>query len=368
VTLVALLTALVRLPSRGGVDPPGPVLDLLAGWLTDHDLAPERLRDADGEVVGLASRIQGTSPRPHYVLDACVDTAPFGDESAWSRSPTSGEVADGWLHGRGAADSKAAVAVFAHLGASLGRERARLSGTLTLLFDADEHTGNFGGARAFFGRRSDVDGVMIGYPGIDEMVIGGRGVLRVGITVRGTAAHSGSRRPAAANAVVLAAELVTRLAGLPLPGPDADFGLPPKLTVTAISGGQGFSSVPDTCRVSVDVRLTTSFDADQAITLLRTVAPDLEVVQQWPPYRLAEDAPVRRALGSAAREELGRAVPAVVAGPSNIGNYLAGLGIDATAGFGVRHTGLHAVDECIDLATLEPVRKVYERAVRTLLS
>jgi len=366
VNLVALLTALVRIPSRGGIDPPGPVLDLLGGWLSDHDLAPERLTDADGEVVGLACRIEGASPRPHYVLDACVDTAPFGDESAWSRSPTSGEVVDGWLHGRGAADSKAAVAVFAHLGAALRRERA-LPGTLTLLFDADEHTGNFGGARAFFGRRSDVDGVMIGYPGIDEMVIGGRGVLRVGITVRGTAAHSGSRRPAAANAVVLAAELVTRLAALPLPDPDADLGLPPKLTVTAISGGQGFSTVPATCRVAVDVRLTPSFGAERAIALLRTVAPDLEVLQHWPAYRLAEDAPVRQALGSAATEELGRPVPAVVAGPSNIGNYLAGLGIDATAGFGVRHAGLHAVDERIDLATLEPVRRVYERAVRALL-
>nr|WP_322778752.1 hypothetical protein [Frankia sp. Cas4] len=30
------------------------------------------------------------------------------------------------------------------------------------------------------------------------------------------------------------------------------------------------------------------------------------------------------------------------AGPSNIGNYLAGLGIPATAGFGVAYEGMHA--------------------------
>lgn len=366
-SLATLVAALVRVPSRGGIDPPGPVLDLLASWLRDHELPLERLHGADGEVVGLACRLQGTSPRPHYVLDACVDTAPFGDEAAWSRPPTSAAVTDGWLHGRGAADSKAAVAMFAHIGAALRHDLAALRGTLTLLFDADEHTGDFGGARTFFGRDRDVDGVMIGYPGLDEVVVGGRGVLRVMITVLGTAAHSGSRRPATSNAVVRAAHLVTRLTALPLPGPDPDLGLPPKLTVTAIAGGQGFSTVPDTCRVSVDVRLTSSFDADQAIALLRTVAPDLEVVQHWPAYRLAEDAPVRTALASAAAEELGTAVPAVVAGPSNIGNYLAGLGIPATAGFGVRHTGLHAVDERIDLATLEPVRRVYERAVHALL-
>jgi len=30
-----------------------------------------------------------------------------------------------------------------------------------------------------------------------------------------------------------------------------------------------------------------------------------------------------------------------IAGPSNIGNYLAGLSIAATAGFGVDYVGLH---------------------------
>lgn len=45
-----------------------------------------------------------------------------------------------------------------------------------------------------------------------------------------------------------------------------------------------------------------------------------------------------------------------VAGPSNIGNYLAGLGIPATAGFGVAYRGLHATDEQADLASIPAVR------------
>ena len=50
-----------------------------------------------------------------------------------------------------------------------------------LLFDVDEHTGRFGGARAYFegaDAPDSVDGVMIGYPGPDHVVTGGRGVLR----------------------------------------------------------------------------------------------------------------------------------------------------------------------------------------------
>jgi hypothetical protein len=38
--------------------------------------------------------------------------------------------------------------------------------------------------------------------------------------------------------------------------------------------------------------------------------------------------------------------------PSNLGTYLAGLGIPATAGFGIDHVGLHATDERIRLDTI----------------
>jgi succinyl-diaminopimelate desuccinylase len=57
-----------------------------------------------------------------------------------------------------------------------------------------------------------------------------------------------------------------------------------------------------------------------------------------------------------------------VAGPSNIGNYLAKLGIDATAGLGVNYKGLHATDERIELATIPIIQAIYHEAVRTLLN
>jgi succinyl-diaminopimelate desuccinylase len=53
--------------------------------------------------------------------------------------------------------------------------------------------------------------------------------------------------------------------------------------------------------------------------------------------------------------------------PSNIGNYLAGLGIPATAGFGVDHVGLHATDERIRLDTIPAVQAVYHAAMLALL-
>jgi succinyl-diaminopimelate desuccinylase len=89
-------------------------------------------------------------------------------------------------------------------------------------------------------------------------------------------------------------------------------------------------------------------------------------VAAWPPFRLARDEePAAALLDAAARE--GLPVRAKTPGPSNIGNLLAGEGIPATAGFGVRYEGLHGLDERARLADLPGVHAVYRRAVLSLL-
>ena len=64
----------------------------------------------------------------------------------------------------------------------------------------------------------------------------------------------------------------------------------------------------------------------------------------------------------------GIAIEAKIAGPSNIGNYLAGLDIPATAGFGAVYVGLHGTDERIRLDSLPAVQAIYHAAALTLLS
>src|SRR5215475_132374 len=173
--VISLIRALVERPSRGGLDPYDPVIELVTSWLDDHDLPARLLRDATThETVGIVCDVPGAHPGPRYVLDACVDTAPFGDPASWRHPPTSAAIEDGWLYGRGAADSKAAIAIFLHIAVRLRQQTTMLHGTLTLLFDADEHTGRFGGARHYFGGTDapdDVAGVMIGYPAADELVV-----------------------------------------------------------------------------------------------------------------------------------------------------------------------------------------------------
>src|SRR6266571_1851553 len=143
-SVVALTQQLVATPSRAGVDPYEPILSRLSSWLDEHGLASRRLDNGSDAPVGLVCDVSGGSPGPRFVLDACVDTPPFGDVGAWRHPPTSGVIEDGWLYGRGSSDCKAAAAVFCHLAARMREQAERLCGTLTLLFDAAEHTAGFG--------------------------------------------------------------------------------------------------------------------------------------------------------------------------------------------------------------------------------
>ena len=50
-----------------------------------------------------------------------------------------------------------------------------------------------------------------------------------------------------------------------------------------------------------------------------------------------------------------------------IANYLATLGVGATAGLGVSYRNIHAPDECVQLETLEPTFLAYRDALIRLL-
>jgi succinyl-diaminopimelate desuccinylase len=96
-------------------------------------------------------------------------------------------------------------------------------------------------------------------------------------------------------------------------------------------------------------------------------ATDLRFEESWPPYQLPDDATLSLALADAA-EQVTRVRPRLkVAGPSNIGNYLATLGIPATAGYGLRCEGLHGTNERIQIASIPTTEATYHLAIRQLL-
>jgi succinyl-diaminopimelate desuccinylase len=369
---------LIRIQTQAEIDPLEPIFEYISHWLNSKNINNQSLFDNKKKKIAILTSL-GKGKNYRYCLNACADTAPFGDLEAWIYPPTAGEIIDGWLYGRGSADSKIAISIFAHIIESLKREEDKIDGVIDFLIDGDEHTGRFGGIKAYVNRVHDITGVMIGYPGNVKIVIGARGFYRVIIKVYGTSAHSGASKKTGMNAVVKASHLVNTLSRISFTAQsDEGFNLSPQLTVTGIKGGCGYSTVPDYCEVLVDVRLTPSFDSEKAFKIINNSLAELDKdcpswhpttlteEESWPAYQLLSSSPLVRTLVQSASHFMGKDIPTAICGPSNIGNYLASLGIEATCGFGVSYKNIHAPNECIDISSIEAVYKTYLRAIRLL--
>ncbi|HZP98679.1 MAG TPA: M20 family metallopeptidase [Reyranella sp.] len=369
-SIVELAARLVATPSCGGIDAPGPVLELAHGWLAANGLRPRLLGEA-----AVLVEIEGGAPGPTLCLDACIDTAPAGDPARWNEAPFSGTVHDGKLWGRGAGDSKAGVAILCHVARHFG-QRPPACGTVQVLFDADEHTGRFGGVRAYLAAVDrPPDAVSLGYPGNDCLVAGSRGFLRSVVRFAGVAAHSGDPARRGVNALTRAAAFALGLAEARFPdAADAAFPFGPAATLTHLDGGEGFSVVPDLATCHVDIRLTRTFDGDAAARWLEAIvhAVDgearIETVDHWPAYLVAHDHPLVRSFTAAAETAFGRKMPARVSGPSNIGNLLATRGVPAICAPGVSFGDMHAANEWAEIASFAPVYAMYCDAARRFLS
>jgi succinyl-diaminopimelate desuccinylase len=402
-SIVAFTAQLVKIPAQGGIDQPKPMLQAISTWLTERGVNHRLLlaNPATGastaaatftgkqpastvvlpDPVAVVIEIQGALPGPTYCFDACVDTAPAGNLAAWTKPPFAAVIEDGWLYGRGSADSKVAVSILCHLALEFQKRRDQMHGKLTILLDGDEHTGRFGGVKEYIAKVEKPDGLVICYPGNDRIAVGARGFYRVSISVPGFAQHAGSSQPVKDSAVTKAVLLASKLSAIALPKEaDQDFYFGPKLTITAINGGSGFAQVPDLCTINVDVRLTPSFTAADARVLIKQVVDEVDGAvtngkkactikeeESWPPYKLAADHPLVASFIAAASDAHGRTLTSFVCGPSNIGCYLSALEVPATCGFGVNFRGLHAADEAIEIASILPVVNSYRKLVENLL-
>jgi acetylornithine deacetylase/succinyl-diaminopimelate desuccinylase-like protein len=131
------------------VNPPGnerPAIEYLASYLGDAGFDTKLLAAEEGRP-NLVATLTGAGEGPTLLYLGHVDTV-LADPSEWRHDPWSGDVADGYLWGRGALDMKSQVAAEAVAGAALARAGWRPSaGTLKLVFVSDEETGGDVGAR-----------------------------------------------------------------------------------------------------------------------------------------------------------------------------------------------------------------------------
>jgi acetylornithine deacetylase/succinyl-diaminopimelate desuccinylase-like protein len=142
-----LLQQLIRFDT---VNPPGnerPAIEHLERYVAQAGFQTRLIADDDDRPNLVATLGDPDDGGPVLCYLGHVDTV-LADASAWRHDPWSGDVADGYLWGRGALDMKNQVAAEAVAAANLARDGWRpAKGALRLVFVADEETGGDVGAR-----------------------------------------------------------------------------------------------------------------------------------------------------------------------------------------------------------------------------
>ncbi|GAP09196.1 acetylornithine deacetylase [Bellilinea caldifistulae] len=185
------------------------------------------------------------------LFDAHLDVVPATSPQEWRFPPFSGELSDGRVWGRGAADTKASLAAMTFALAGLSADD--LAGEVYLSASLGEEVLE-GAAFSAVLEAVQPDLVIIGEPSDCRLGIAQRGRARLAFTVSGKAAHS-SAPEAGQNAIENAAALIERIANLPLPThPLLGQGLMTAIQVQS-QPYPSLSTTPYRCEVVYDRRL-----------------------------------------------------------------------------------------------------------------
>ncbi len=149
---VAQLAGALRIPTVSRGDPPhrdpAAFEALHAHLRASFPLTFTRLSTEAVGQFGLLFTWKGTDPskRP-ILLMAHQDVVPVDEPSAWTHPPFAGELADGYLWGRGALDVKSGLIGILQATEQLAREGFTPARTLYLAFGHDEEIGGEDGAK-----------------------------------------------------------------------------------------------------------------------------------------------------------------------------------------------------------------------------
>ncbi len=267
---VLLAQRLVQCPS---VTPrEGGALDLLEAELTAMGCACTRLPFGEaGERVDNLFARWGTGG-PHFAFAGHTDVVPPGDTAAWNYDPFSGEIVDGRLHGRGAADMKGGVAAFVAATARF-LETPPQHGSISFLITGDEEGDAINGTTRMVEWVRDHDHVpdmcLVGEPtNVSEMgdVIknGRRGSLSCKLTVTGIQGHVAYPH-LADNPLTHLLAMLAPVNGCELDG-GTEFFDPSTANVTSIDvGNKAGNVIPASATSQFNIRFNTKHSVESLI-------------------------------------------------------------------------------------------------------
>lgn len=369
--VISLLQQLVRIPSVNPDNAPGTsetgeetLAIFLSGWLESigADVSLEEIKPGRPNLIARFAPLDG---RPRILLGPHLDTVGVGGMTI---EPFGGEIREGKLWGRGAADTKGPMAAMLW---ALHENRDILE-NLPVAVDfvafMGEESGQWGSRDFAKKHGSDYTFALVGEPTSMEIVHATKGSLWATLRATGKAAHS-SMPEKGENAILKLTRALDRLDCHLIPEL-ASFTHPvlghSTLNIGVIRGGSRPNIVPDFAEAELDIRITPSLAAaGGGLKLLKDTLEfhdlPVEIVNphENPPMETAAEHPMIQSLLGLGSKLAGApwfsdaahlsngGVPSICIGPGSIDQA-------------------HTVDEFIEIDALKNGAEFFTRFVRGL--
>ena len=323
-------------------------------------------------------------PGPTLVFAGHTDVVPTGPLERWASDPfipTHRAGPNGpRLFGRGAADMKAAVAAMTLAAAEYVDANPRHPGRVGLLFTSDEEGPAVHGTRhvvdVLQARGEKLDGCIVGEPTsvqwLGDMVKNGRrGSFSGRLKVLGVQGHIAYPQ-LAANPLHLLAPALAELVATVWDAGNAYFP-PTSFQVSNIHSGTGaFNVIPGELLLDFNFRFSTESTPAtlrlrvEAVLQRHSVPHELQWTLGGEPF-LTPPGTLSAALAAAIASECG-GIDAELSttGGTSDGRFISRI-CPQVMEFGVVNESIHKLDEWVDVAALEPLKRVYRRTLDNFL-
>jgi len=316
---------------------------------------------------------------PHITFAGHTDVVPPGDESAWSVGAFSGEVKDGFLHGRGAVDMKGGIAcsvaaVLEHLTANGGKPRADGSGSISFLITGDEEDVSINGTIKLLKwaaeRGEKFDHCVLGEPSnvetLGDMIkVGRRGSQSGTLYVDGVQGHVAYPHRAA-NPVPDISRLIVAISDEPLDHGSAQFQASNLEFVSVDVGNKAFNVIPGEARARFNIRYNDNHTQASLRELVETrlakaCGNRIKARIVWEPSNsnvfVTKPGPFTDLAVSAIEEVTGRKPELSTSGGTSDARFISSY--CPVIEFGLVGQTMHQVNERVPLGDLEKLTKVY---------
>jgi acetylornithine deacetylase len=371
-SVVELLADLVRINSinpdlNPGAPGEGVMAAYIANWLTEAGLEvhADEVRPNRPNVI---ARLRGTGGGKTLLLNGHTDVVGVAGMGA----PFEPVIKDGRMYGRGSYDMKCGVAACMVAMRELAGARPRGDVLFTAVMDEE-----FAGLGSIdVAARYRADAAIVTEPTEMNLVIAHKGFVWAEIETHGIAAH-GSRPQLGVDAIAKMGRVLTEIENwdrrMRLTPPHPLLGTP-SAHASLIRGGQELSSYPERCIVEIERRTLPGETPAQVQVELQAIVngcaaldpqfkASVSVGLSREPLETRAEHPISQLLLKHARRVLG-ATPAVT-GVSfwTDAASLAERGIPAVL-FGPRGAGAHALDEWVDLLSVQQCAEIYTAVAR----